>query len=260
MQVKFSKYHGTGNDFIMLNNFDKNYLNFMNKSTIKKLCARHFGIGADGLIIMNRDDEYDFSMRYFNSDGKEGTMCGNGGRCIVAFARDEGIISTTTKFNAIDGVHSAMIEGDGIISLKMSDVNRLSKSNNHYVLNTGSPHYVEFVSNLSEINIVEKGRLIRYSDKYKPEGLNVNFVERLENKLLIKTYERGVENETFSCGTGSVAAAIASIFEDIDEKYSILIQTKGGLLSVDLIKSGNTFNNIYLRGPAECVFKGIYII
>ena len=253
MLLKFYKYHGTGNDFIIINNLDKKIK--LTNDTVKKMCKRHFGIGADGLMELLPSNNYDFAMKYYNSDGNEGTMCGNGGRCITAFAKKIGLISKTTTFEAIDGTHTAIIENDNNVSLKMNDVETYQKkSNNIFVLNTGSPHYVKFVKNLQDLDVINEGRKIRYSKEFK-NGINVNFVEIVENQIYMRTYERGVENETLSCGTGTIAVAIvAYLLNKIP--LPIKVNARGGTLYVDFQSNNNIFKNIFLKGPAEFVFEG----
>ena len=256
MNIIFSKYHGTGNDFIIT---DNRSLEFNpTKELIAKLCNRRFGIGADGILLLENSGELDFSMKYYNADGNEGTMCGNGGRCIVAFAHSLGIIKKITKFKAIDGEHSAEIidhnETDCIVDLKMQDVDNINVYEDNYFIDTGSPHYVSFVENLEKFDVLREGKQIRHSKKFMPNGTNVNFVEVRGENLFVRTYERGVENETYSCGTGVTASAIA--FSMKENKIVENILTRGGKLSVKFEKHGNSFSNIHLIGPASFVFKG----
>lgn len=258
MEIKFYKYQGTGNDFVILDNRDGLYKD-LSRHDVFKLCHRHFGIGGDGLMMLNEKKGYDFEMVYYNSDGKLGSMCGNGGRCMVRFAYDLGIHKTTYKFIAADGPHDAEIDVDGIISLKMQDVNGVKKNHQNYILNTGSPHYVRFVTDLMNIDVVTKGREIRNSPEFVEEGINVNFVERLEleDHILVRTYERGVENETFSCGTGVTAAAIVC-YHNENGFNQVDVKTLGGNLSVEYDRiNDNVYQNIWLTGPAEKVFDGM---
>ncbi len=256
MILNFSKYHGAGNDFILIDNRKEEIR--LTQKEVAFLCNRHFGIGADGLMLLNYSKEYDFEMQYFNSDGNESTMCGNGGRCIAAFASHLGIIDKTTVFKAIDGLHTAkIIEDKGnikIVRLQMLDVKEIKKIDNYFLLNTGSPHYVQFVDNVEAIDIVAEGRKIRYDEKFAPGGLNVNFVQIKENHLFVRTYERGVEDETLSCGTGVTAAALAYAFDK--NIHQVSIHTKGGTLAVTFEKQNNSFKNIYLEGEACFVFEG----
>lgn len=255
MKVNFYKYQGTGNDFIIIDNRKNNIS--LSDMQINQLCDRRFGVGADGLMLLENHPSLDFNMKYFNADGKESTMCGNGGRCLVAFAKSISLIDKKTNFNAIDGVHKATVNKNNSISLQMQDVSYVRLVNTNYFLNTGSPHYVTFRDDIKNIDVYNRGREIRYSAEFSPEGTNVNFVEFQDNKLFVRTYERGVENETLSCGTGVTASAIsASIYSDSD-KNSYDIITKGGYLNVSFKKQdSNTFSDIWLTGPATFVFKG----
>lgn len=257
MNIKFSKYHGTGNDFIII---DNRSLKLKPKTEwIKKLCHRRFGIGADGLMLLEKSGDFDFSMKYYNADGNEGTMCGNGGRCIVAFAYSLGIIKKITKFTAIDGGHTAEILDNNlnafIVDLKMQDVQDINICDDHYFINTGSPHYVRFVKNLESFDVFNKGKRIRYSKEFMPEGTNVNFVEIRDKNLFVRTYERGVEDETYSCGTGVTASAIA--FSSKENRIVENIITLGGKLSVRFNRTENTFEDVHLIGPVSFVFEGI---
>jgi len=254
MTLQFYKYQGTGNDFILIDG--REGLNNLSAEQIKQLCHRRFGIGADGLMILRNVTDFDFKMEYFNSDGYGGTMCGNGGRCIVAFARDLGIISTQARFLASDGPHVANIDENGLVNLKMLDVETINENEKHSVLNTGSPHYVKFVADADTENILEQGRKIRYSEEFKPAGTNVNFVSKTSTGIYVRTYERGVENETYSCGTGSVASAIASYSRDKSLGNNILVKTLGGQLEISFETTNNQYNNVYLKGPATFVFEG----
>jgi diaminopimelate epimerase len=252
--MKFYKYQGTGNDFVLLDNRKQEYS--LTTAQIKHICNRHFGVGADGLMLLENQDGYDFKMVYYNSDGNESTMCGNGGRCISAFAKKLGLVSTEAKFMAIDGEHAAYFE-DEIISLKMNDVKSIKVNETYFQLNTGSPHYVHFTEYVDELDVKKEGKLIRYSPLFKDEGINVNFVEKLnDNTIFVRTYERGVEDETLSCGTGVTASAI-SLIHDTKGSHEINIETLGGKLSVKLENlNGQTFENIWLKGKAEFVFEG----
>ncbi len=256
MIINFSKYHGTGNDFIIIDNRNGEYDN-LNREEIKFLCHRRFGVGADGVILFNNQNGYDFEMKYYNADGRESSMCGNGGRCLVKFAHDVGVRKTSYKFVAIDGAHEASIDSDGIISLKMKDVENITKSGKHFILDTGSPHFVELTNNVMHMDVCKAGRAIRYRPEFKKEGINVNFVEQLEepDKIIVRTYERGVEDETLSCGTGVTAAAIVCHHND-NGFNCVDVQTKGGRLSVQFDKKMNFYTNIWLNGPATKVFEG----
>ncbi|AZA76073.1 diaminopimelate epimerase [Chryseobacterium sp. G0186] len=250
--MEFYKYQGTGNDFVMVDNRDLQFPK--DKAIIEKLCDRRFGIGADGLILLENDPHYDFKMVYYNSDGGESTMCGNGGRCLVAFAFFLDVFEDKCKFIAIDGEHDAEIH-NGIIKLKMIDVNTISHDGNDSVLNTGSPHYVKYVDHLKDYDVYTEGYGIRNSENYKEKGINVNFVEKIsDNEIFVRTYERGVEDETYSCGTGVTASALT--FLQKDNLTSVKVKTLGGNLKVYAEKSGDSFCNIWLEGPAKQVFKG----
>ncbi|WP_372751975.1 diaminopimelate epimerase [Labilibaculum sp.] len=260
MKLEFSKYQGTGNDFVLIDN-RKGHFNSNNISLIEKLCDRRFGIGADGLMLLENAENYDFRMRYYNSDGKEGSMCGNGGRCIVAFAYHLGVVSQQAKFIAIDGEHEAKIEEntDGIqVSLKMIDVDAVEQGEDFFYLNTGSPHFVRFIPEHKNFDTYAEGKKIRYNNRFAKEGTNVNFVSFQDQKLNVSTYERGVEDETYSCGTGVVASAISASF--LRDKNRFKITTKGGKLEVFFTKvNAQQITNIWLIGPATHVFDGVFI-
>lgn len=259
MQIIFQKYHGTGNDFIMLDN-RKGIYNHLTNSDIKFLCDRHFGIGADGLILLENSNKFDFNMRYYNADGREGSMCGNGGRCTVHFAKQLGLIDTTTTFEAVDGLHFATIE-DESIALKMNDVHQVDVFENHCFLNTGSPHHIEWVDEIDDFPVFEIGKKKRYGAPYFEQGSNINFVElSSENQCKLRTYERGVENETLSCGTGATATAIA-LYETGKSKVNcISIEVLGGKLEVSFDKIDGIYTNVFLKGSATFVFEGGIII
>ncbi len=255
MYIDFNKYQATGNDFVMIDNRIENTI-FNDEKLIQKLCDRKFGVGADGLILISVDPETDFRMRYFNSDGKEASMCGNGGRSAVAFAKKLKLTSSDeVRFKAVDGLHEAIILKE-TIRLKMIDVVDYKKIGENYFIQTGSPHHVGFYSDLQEIDVLKEGRNIRYSEKYKPEGANINFVEYMDGLIHIRTYERGVENETLSCGTGSVAAAVATYLEYDSTEQCFNLQAPGGKLKVSFEKSKGIFENVWLEGPATFVFSG----
>lgn len=265
MNLFFQKYQGTGNDFVMIDD-RTNKFDAKNAKLIEKLCDRRFGVGADGLILLQNDRETDFKMVYFNADGREGSMCGNGGRCIVAFAHSLGIFTENTIFNAVDGLHEADIQ-NGIVSLKMKDVETVEIGEGFYYLDTGSPHYVAYVNQLSNFEVFSHGKAIRNNERFKEKGTNVNFVERIGDKhLSVRTYERGVEDETLSCGTGVTACAIAESYANptmngisnlgLGVGFEVKIKVLGGDLSVAYHKKGNQFTNIYLKGKAEKVFEG----
>lgn len=256
MTIHFYKYQGTGNDFIILDNRNWSYTS-LTKDQIQKLCDRRFGIGADGLMLLNSKEGYDFEMKYYNADGREGSMCGNGGRCMITFARHMGITRETYKFLAADGEHEAEIDDKGIVSLKMKDVAEITEQHGDYILNTGSPHYVKIMSDVMEIDVYARGMDIRYNSQFAKEGINVNFVEvQKEDTILVRTYERGVEDETFSCGTGVTAAALVCYHNPMGFN-DVTVHTKGGKLNVEFDRINNeTYKNIWLCGPAEKVFEG----
>lgn len=256
MKVDFFKYQGTGNDFVILDNRDNKYE--LSVKQIKQICDRRYGIGADGLMMLAKKAGYDFEMIYFNADGNESTMCGNGGRCLVKFAYHMGIHKSTYHFMAIDGEHYADISmNEAIVRLKMKDVTEVEEHSTYAVLNTGSPHFVKFASQVKDIDVVETGREIRNSAHFKQDGINVNFVESLdEDSIFVRTYERGVEDETYSCGTGVTASALMSAHNDKGFNR-VEVQTPGGHLSVEFEKiTESHFENIWLCGPAEFVYKG----
>lgn len=259
MVQHFYKYQGTGNDFVMIDNRGKTF-DVKDEGLIRRMCDRRFGIGGDGLILLQNQDDFDFEMLYFNADGSEGSMCGNGGRCIVAFAHYLKIIDTKTIFLAIDGRHEAKIKDD-LVDLKMMKVDEVEEGNGFYYLNTGSPHYVRFVDDLEAFDVFEEGQKVRYSARFKGEGANVNFVESFSDGLKVATYERGVENETFSCGTGVVASTIAHFLKSNSaENAEMSIFTKGGNLKVKFVSKGSVFSEIWLSGPTEMVFEGDFFL
>ena len=256
MNLDFYKYQGAGNDFIFIDNrngiFPKD-----NNELVIHLCDRHFGIGADGLILIENDSEYDFKMVYFNADSSQ-TMCGNGARCAVAFAKKLHIIDTTTKFLAYDGPHHAKVNQDKTVSLGMIDVENVDVQKDHVFTNTGTLHHIEMVENLSEYPVVEDGRKIRY-EVYGKDGSNVNFVEQVnENTFQIRTYERGVEDETLACGTGVTAAAIAMHKIGKTNESSVNLNAEGGKLNVSFDVVDGVYKNVILTGPAEFIFQGTY--
>jgi diaminopimelate epimerase len=253
--IPFSKYQGTGNDFILIDNRSATIK--LNKNIVSSLCHRRFGIGADGLMLLENEPGFDFKMVYYNSDGAESSMCGNGGRCLVLFAYHSGIHLSEYSFIAIDGPHVATIENNGWIRLQMKDVNKIETHFGYAVVDTGSPHYVKTINNLRDYPVVQEGRHIRHSEKFNEKGINVNFVESLEqDTIFVRTYERGVEDETMSCGTGVTAAALLQAHNDFGFNH-INIQTPGGRLYVEYDKQGEEdFRDIWLCGPAVKVFDG----
>lgn len=255
MKIEFFKYQGTGNDFLLLDNRQEKYN--LSAENIKYLCNRRKGIGGDGLMLLNKKEGYDFEMMYYNSDGNEGSMCGNGSRCIVKFAEHLGIRKNTYHFMACDGEHEGETDMNGIVRIKMKDVDDVDSSEDYYILNTGSPHYVKYVPDIDHEEVVSKGRAIRNSPEFKKEGINVNFVQTLgDDEIYVRTYERGVEDETYSCGTGVTASAIIAAHNE-NGFNRVEVKTLGGKLSVEYDKIDDKhFKNIWLSGPAEFVFKG----
>ena len=253
MNINFSKYQGTGNDFVIIDN--RSSAIALSNAQIAFLCNRRFGIGADGLMLLGTAQGFDFSMTYYNADGTEGTMCGNGGRCLVKFANDNGIVKDHYHFIAIDGPHEAIIHNNGWVHLKMSDVNAVETGKDFFVTNTGSPHYIKVVDDIENFEVFNEGKAIRYNDRFANEGINVNFIQHQGDHLFVRTYERGVENETYSCGTGVTASAIISCLHKTGE-HDVHIKTIGGNLAVSFNnKGGGHFNQIWLKGPGTFVFK-----
>lgn len=266
MKLQFWKYQGAGNDFILVDQRVQQHLHRGHTDRIAHLCNRHFGIGADGLILLQNHPNAHFEMVYFNSDGRESTMCGNGGRCIAAFARHLGIDGEKYHFQAIDGMHEAILSRSAVsglewVELKMNDVGSIAPAPaNAYVLNTGSPHYVRFVPEVEGLDMVTEGRNIRYSEAFRQDGINVNLVKiSAENTLDIRTYERGVEDETLACGTGVTAAALAwhAHHSAGDGSFEIAVAAKGGRLTVRFkhLATG-VYTDVWLCGPAQRVFSG----
>jgi diaminopimelate epimerase len=260
LKLTFYKYEGTGNDFVMI---DNRLLTFPKENIqwIKKLCDRRFGIGGDGLILLENDPVTDFKMVYFNSDGNESSMCGNGGRCLVAFAKKIGVIQSVATFIAVDGVHHASIDENGIVSLQMKDVAVVDIHPEYVFLDTGSPHHVQLVANLKDFDVKKEGEKLRYSDLYVKAGSNINFVHQISSsEFAIRTYERGVEDETLSCGTGATAVAIAMYATGKSNQNNCVINVEGGKLKVSFEKSSEAYTNVSLIGPATFVFEGTITI
>ncbi|MBX9782428.1 MAG: diaminopimelate epimerase [Chitinophagaceae bacterium] len=255
MIIDFYKYQGTGNDFVILDNRDGKY-SAITREQVAFICNRHFGIGADGLMMLQLKQGYDFKMVYFNADGGESSMCGNGGRCLTAFAKELGVINGKARFIAVDGEHIAIIHHNGIVELKMQDVTQIERYEDHCVLNTGSPHYIKWVSSTDSVNVYDEGRAIRYNKKFGHMGINVNFAEIQPSLIKVRTYERGVEDETLSCGTGVTASAIAAS-TDSTEPQTITVSTPGGILSVKFKRTApSNFEDVWLCGPAQFVYRG----
>ncbi len=258
MIVQFSKYHGAGNDFVMIDGRNQD-ISLFEHNLIKNMCDRRFGIGGDGLIILRESALLDFRMQYFNADGYESSMCGNGGRCIAAFACDLGIIRMETRFEGIDGDHEATLMPNGEIRLKLKDVDGVRWIEDGYLVDTGSPHFIKYVSQLEDLNVDKEGREIRNQARFGSKGVNVNFVQttRGSNKISVRTYERGVEAETYSCGTGVTAAAICSYFHFKSDIFSYHVHTLGGNLNVSFKAQHHThFTDVFLTGPAVRVYEG----
>jgi diaminopimelate epimerase len=256
MTFHFYKYQGTGNDFILADNRKNEYS--LTTDQIRRCCDRRFGIGADGLMLLNEKTGFDFEMKYYNADGKEGSMCGNGGRCMAKFAYHLGIHREVYRFLASDGIHEAEIDTDGIVSLKMKDVKIINKFHSDFILDTGSPHYIKMVTNVMDLDVFKKGYEIRHSKEFEEEGINVNFVEQLNeaDKIIVRTFERGVEDETFSCGTGVTAAALVC-YHNENGFNDVEVKTLGGTLTVEFDRvDDNRYENIWLCGPAEKAFEG----
>jgi diaminopimelate epimerase len=253
MKLHFYKYQATGNDFVVMDNREGK-LSFT-KEQIEKICHRKFGVGADGLMLIEKHPSLNFNLEYFNSDGSQ-SLCGNGSRAAVHFASQLGLVNGHSTFQAYDGPHSAELLSAGTIRLKMNDVKEIQSIGDDYFLNTGSPHYIRFVDDIKQYPVVEEGRKIRYSDAFKPGGTNVNFVQLLaDNTIYVRTYERGVEDETLSCGTGVTAAALAASLKGYLSPVDIKVI--GGDLSVEFKSSqSGTFSEIFLVGPAKMVFEG----
>ena len=260
MEITFFKYQGAGNDFIIIDDRSEHF-DRSNTNLVAKICDRRFGIGADGLMLLRNKEGFDFEMVYYNADGHEGSMCGNGGRCIVAFAESIGIVGDKCLFVAVDGPHEAeMLYQDEKkwVSLKMIDVPNIEKGIGYVFMDTGSPHYVSFNSNnLDNMDLVEEARKVRYNERYSKDGTNVNFIDINENVLKIRTYERGVEDETLACGTGVTAAVLTAHITGNVKGNAIEVKAKGGDLKVLFERVGNGYENIWLQGPAEFVFKGL---
>ncbi|MBA6315461.1 diaminopimelate epimerase [Cellulophaga baltica] len=254
MKLTFYKFQGTGNDFVMVDN-RQNIFDKENTERIAFLCDRRFGIGADGLILLENEKDLDFKMVYFNSDGNESTMCGNGGRCLVAFAKHLGIIKDSASFNAIDGLHKASIK-EGLVSLQMKDVEEIKEKPNAVFLDTGSPHHVQMVTGLEDYQVKKEGARLRYG-VYGEKGSNINFVEQIDaTSFSVRTYERGVEDETLSCGTGVTAAAIAMHKTGKTNNSEVFIKALGGDLNIKFEVNDKVYSNVFLTGPAKFVFKG----
>lgn len=254
MTVTFNKYQGAGNDFVIIDN-RKNIINPDDSVLINRLCDRRFGIGADGLILISEIKGHDYEMKYFNSDGKLGSMCGNGGRCAAHFAMKHGIAGKEQEFMAFDGLHQTQVDND-TVRLQMADVSDHKLVDDNYFIDTGSPHYILFTDDVDSLNVYEEGKRIRWSEKFAPGGTNVNFVQVIDNGLKIRTFERGVEDETLACGTGVTASAIASVLKGHFDTSPVDVRARGGNLRVEFETDNKLIRNIWLTGPATFVFEG----
>jgi len=255
MTFTFNKYQGTGNDFVIIDNRSQ-FFPKSDTALIALLCDRKFGVGADGLILLEEHASVDFRMTYYNADGRESSMCGNGGRCMVAFAKALGIIHSETVFEAVDGMHKAHIV-DGIVHLKMQDVHHIKTTSEYSFLDTGSPHHVTMAAALKTMDVKAAGAAIRYSDLYGEGGSNINFVDQLgAASFAVRTYERGVEDETLSCGTGVTAVALAMHSQRKTKATDVALTVEGGQLRVCFVPTVNGYEEVYLVGPAQLVFKG----
>jgi diaminopimelate epimerase len=254
MVIPFDKYQGAGNDFVIIDN-RRNIFDAARSDLIRRLCDRRFGIGADGLILISLHDRADHEMRYFNADGKLGSMCGNGARCAAHFALRCGIAGPRQRFLAYDGIHEAEVSGD-TVSLRISDVTEYRIIEGNYFIDTGSPHYVIFANGIDQIDVDAEGERLRRSPLFAPGGTNVNFVETTDDGLYVRTFERGVEEETLACGTGVTASAIAAVLKGQFEAGTVNVRVRGGNLKVDLEVRDKRITNIVLAGPATKVFEG----
>lgn len=266
LQIPFMKYHGTGNDFVIIDQRKTAYIDANNQALIAGICHRRFGVGADGLMLIQHSEQSDFQMHYFNADGAKSSMCGNGGRCIVAAAIRFGVVQPTTSkvsFEFGTDIYHAQVDlKTRWIQLKMQDVSFVKSYGTDYVLDTGSPHYVQFLDDLQDISVYDEGKAIRNSPDFVEKGINVNFCILNADRIVVKTYERGVEDETYSCGTGVTAAAIAAAIKQnrLTGKHVYQIETLGGKLRVEFEQSNTGFSNIFLEGPTKFVFEGKYNI
>lgn len=258
MILPFYKYQGTGNDFIIINQLVVGYMRTPEASLIESLCSRKFGIGCDGLIILEESKKADFRMTYYNADGHESTMCGNGGRCVAHLAQSLKLFRRSCRFEAIDGIHEATVHDNGIVELKMGDVSGVERSDDGYVLNTGSPHIVVPVENLEDMDVFKEGRRRRHEPPFTEDGINVNFIEKRNDGIFVRTYERGVEDETLSCGTGVTACALVTplIYSQWQDANTVKVMTRGGELSVRFRNKEGSFQDIWLTGPATKVYEG----
>ena len=260
MNFHFDKYHGAGNDFIIID--DRDILFPDNEHQfIKKLCDRHFGVGANGFILLRKSKVADFKMIYYNSDGHPSSLCGNGSRCVFSFAQKHGIVGETGSFETSDGLHNATIDSNGLICIQIGDVTEIEERGDDVFLDTGSPHHVSCVAAVENIDVQQQGANIRYGAPYNTAGSNVNFVQKTApSSFKIRTYERGVEGETLACGTGAVAAAIGVHYLGLTTLNQINIHAMGGALEVSFETTSGHYKNIWLKGPANFVFSGNFYL
>jgi diaminopimelate epimerase len=256
--LHFAKYEGAGNDFVIIDAMESSI--YLTAAQIQQICDRRFGVGADGLIFIRPSKNADYEMVYHNADGDIGSMCGNGARCAFTFARRRGYVGDSCDFVAYDGLHTARSLSGDWVEVSMSDVDDLSEVSGDCILDTGSPHYVRFVSGLDDMDIVKEGRRVRYSKPFKEEGINVNFVEVYPDFLRLVTYERGVEDRTLACGTGAAAVALVNANKQGLLEGPIVLKADGGELSVNFKRTGTGFTNVVLQGPANEVFTGTSIV
>lgn len=255
--LSFSKFQAAGNDFILIDAripSVRQQVLALQRQQIARICDRRFGVGGDGFILLLSHPDFDFEMKNYNSDGGECSMCGNGARALVRFAHQVGIVKEHYRFIAVDGPHEAKFDG-AEIHVKMRNVDLAVPTPMGITFDTGSPHLVCKVSGLMDYPVVVEGRKLRNSDLFMPSGININFIEEVDGQLFIRTYERGVEDETLSCGTGVIAAALAHSRSGQPD-HEIAIQARGGRLKVKFEKHGESFQNIWLIGPAEKTFEG----
>jgi len=256
-ELRFQKWQATGNDFVIIDNRD-GILTDLSSKWISRICDRNFGVGADGFMFIQNHPNLDFEMKYYNADGNEAEMCGNGARSIIGFAKKNGIISDSTGFKTIDGIHHGWIIGKDQYRVKMVDVNAIKENDKGVFLNSGVPHLIIFTKDPDQIDVLKQGKEIRYSKEFAPKGTNVNFINYSDKILRMRTYERGVENETLSCGTGAVASSIATEYINNFGKSTYDVQVPGGKLKVSFKRTNkDQFQEIYLEGEAKMVFEGI---
>jgi diaminopimelate epimerase len=260
MELRFFKYHGAGNDFVIVD--EREHITELTEKQIAHVCNRRFGVGADGFMRLQNSDDFDFKMLYYNADGKESTMCGNGGRCMIAFANHLGLIDQSTYFEAVDGEHEGQVIEYGIesvVRLKMLTVGKVDINADQIFLDTGSPHHIEIVEDVKNTDVDKDGKFWRHHNQYAEiGGCNANFVEILDaDHLYVRTFERGVEAETFSCGTGVTAAAISLHALGKVNGEKIQIDTLGGKLQVEFSHNDSAYEHIHLQGPAAFVYQGI---